>query len=33
VPGRVWSFAMSINGYDTADITDLAEHEQAMRDS
>lgn len=28
----IWHFALSINGYDTADITDLAEAEQMMRD-
>ena len=29
----LWHFALSINGYDTADITDLAEAEQSMRDN
>lgn len=29
----IWHFALSINGYDTADITELAEHEQSMRDN
>lgn len=29
----MWHFALSINGYDTADITDLAEAEQAIRDN
>lgn len=29
----IWHFALSMNGYDTADITELAEHEHSMRDN